>query len=305
MSKNISDTRVVVSSLLVSAADVVLNVLVAMLTGSAVMLSQSLQGLSDFTTSAILYKGTKQSRRTANDKYQFGFGREVFFWVLMSSVVMFIGTGGLSLYFGYHQIITPEPVHHIWAALATLFISLIYNSFAFWLSFRRLSTLDATRSWWQLLVSSSIAETKATFIINFLAALASVLGLIAFGLFALTGNAQFDGWGSVIIGITMMITAALLIQDMRGLLVGKAVDIKIRQRIIDAAQSVPGVITVLDLRTMYLGSGKKFAILELHLQDGLVTDQIEAITDTVKQVVQTNIPEVHHIQVEVESPEAT
>ena len=75
MSKNISDTRVVVSSLLVSAADVVLNVLVAMLTGSAVMLSQSLQGLSDFTTSAILYKGTKQSRRTANDKYQFGFGR--------------------------------------------------------------------------------------------------------------------------------------------------------------------------------------------------------------------------------------
>lgn len=64
-----------------------------------------------------------------------------------------------------------------------------------------------------------------------------------------------------------------------------------------------GVEAVLDFRTMYLGSAKLLVILEVHVADGFDTDQIEHITDTVKAAVHKAEPLVHHIQVEVETPD--
>ena len=58
MGKPISDFRVVATSTFVSLFDVALNIFVAMITGSAVMLAQALQGLSDLVTGGILFFGT-------------------------------------------------------------------------------------------------------------------------------------------------------------------------------------------------------------------------------------------------------
>lgn len=44
-------------------------------------------------------------------------------------------------------------------------------------------------------------------------------------------------------------------------------------------------------------------IVEVHLKDGLETDQIEKITDEIKHCVSSAVPQVHHIQVEVETPD--
>lgn len=104
----ISDIRVVATSFLVSVSDVVFNFAVAFFTGSTVMLAQGLQGLSDLITGGILFMGVKRSHRMADKKYHFGYGREVFFWVILAGVLMFLGTGGLSVYFGWQQVINPR-----------------------------------------------------------------------------------------------------------------------------------------------------------------------------------------------------
>jgi len=301
--KGISDLRVVTTSFIVSIFDVVVNFTVAFLTGSTVMLAQGLQGLSDLVTGSILYMGVKRSKRKADQRYQFGYGREIFFWVLMAGILMFIGTGGLSLYFGYHQFVDPRPIENVWLALGTLFIGFMTNAYAFSLSAKRLHKLHRDLSWWHQLWHSSVAETKATFLIDFLGTTSTVFGFIAIVVYIATGNPIFDGLGSMVIGLSMMSVSLLLIRDVRDLIVGRAVESDVAQRIIGAAHSVEGVITVLDLRTMYLGSAKILVMLEVHLQDQLDTDQIESITDTVKSVIQRNIPEVHHIQVEVETPD--
>jgi cation diffusion facilitator family transporter len=299
----VSDLRVVATSLSVSVADVVLNFAVAMLTGSTVMLAQGLQGLSDLITGGILYLGVKRSHRQADQLYQFGYGREVFFWVLMAGIIMFIGTGGLSVYFGYQQLLNPQPIANGWLALLMLAIGFCTNAYAFSLSLRRLHRQNHNISWWQQLWRSSMAETKATFLIDFLGTTSALLGFIALGIFTWTGNPAYDGLGGLVIGLSMMCVAALLIRDVHALIVGRAVEPEVFERIIGAAQSVDGVIKVLDLRTMYLGSARMLVILEVHLHDDLDTDQIEAIVDNVKTVVQQNIPEVHHIQVEIETPD--
>ena len=301
--KKISDVRVVATSFTVSIIDVVFNFVVAIFTGSTVMLAQALQGMSDLITGGILYFGVKRSKRKATSLYQFGYGREVFFWVLMAGILMFIGTGGLSFYFGWQQFTNPHPIENVGLAFAMLLIGITANAYALSLSVHRLKYLYKGFSWWHQLRHSSAAETKATFLIDILGTSSAIFGFVALVVFVLTNNPQFDGLGSMVIGLSMMGMSMLLLRDVRDFIVGRAVEPHIAERIIGAAQSVKGVQDILDLRTMYLGSSSILVILEVHLRDGLETNEIEAITDNVKEVVQENIPEVHHIQVEIETPD--
>lgn len=301
--KKISDVRVVATSFIVSVSDVVLNFTIAFFTGSAVMLAQGLQGMSDLTTSGILYVGVKRSKRKADKKYQFGYGREIFFWVLMAGIFMFLGTGGASVYFGYQQFIDPQPVVNAWIALLVLLFGMSTNGYAFSLSVIRLRKLHHGFSWWHQLLRSSVAETKATFLIDFLGTTSAVIGFIALGVLLLTSNPVFDGLGAMAVGLSMMAVSVLLIRDVRDLIIGKAVEPDVARRIINTAESVPGVLSVLDLKTMYIGSARILVILEVHLRDKLETDEIERITDDIKSIIRQNITEVQHIQVEIETPE--
>ena len=303
MTKTISDVRVVATSFIVSISDVVLNLVIFILTGSTVMFSQALQGLSDLVTGGILYHGVRRSKRKANQMYQFGHGREVFFWVLLAGIIMFVGTGGMSLFFGYEQFVNPTPITNAWLAIAMLTFGLTSNAYSFSLSVKRLARIDPKHHWYHQLIHSSIVETKATFLIDFLGTLSAFLGLIAMSLYIATGNPLFDGLGSMVIGASMMFVALILINDVRSLIVGRAVEPQVTERIIGSAQSVDGILSVLDLRTMYLGSAKLLVIVEVHVKDDLDTEQIEKLIDNVKEVVQLNVPEVHHIQVEVETPD--
>lgn len=303
MAKNITDVRVVATSLAVSVSDVFLNFAVAVFTGSTVVLSQALQGLSDLVTGGILYLGVKRSKRKADLKYQFGYGREIFFWVLMAGILMFVGTGGLSLYFGYKQFTNPGTISNTELAFGMLLFGFVTNLYALSLSIRRLHRIDSRKSWIHQLLRSSIVETKATLLVDFLGTASAVLGFIALLAFVLTGNEQYDGLGSMAVGACMMLASVLLVRDVRDLIIGKAVEPEITERIIGATQAVEGIVSVLDIRTMYLGSARILVIVEVHVADGLYTDQIEAVIDNVKSAVQKNIPQVHHIQVEVETPD--
>lgn len=304
MTKKLSDLRVVGTSLTVSTLDVTVNLFISLITGSTVVLAQALQGLSDLITGILLLLGVQRSKKAADNRYQFGYGREIFFWVLMAGLLMFLGTGGLSIYFGYQQLMNPRDIQTAWLAVAALAFGFGTNLYAFSLSVRRLrQSSGASSSWWQLLRHSSIVETKATLLIDFLGTVATLLGLVALLAFVASGDARLDGLGSIAIGLAMMVASLYLIRDVRDLIVGRSVDSHVADRITAAAESVQGVNAVLDLRTMYLGSGKLLVIVEIHIKDGYDTDRIEQVTDAVKQIVSRDVPEAHHIQVEVETPD--
>lgn len=300
----LTDARVVATSALVSVSDVVLNLVVAFFTGSTVMFSQALQGTSDLVTGTLLFIGVKRSQRKADKRFPFGYGREIFFWVLVASMVMFTGTGATSLILGYRQAIDPDPIEHLWLALGMLTFGALSNGYALSLSIKRMHQQGVARGerWWRHLLHSSLIETKATFTIDVLGTAAALVGLLALGVYSATGFTALDGIGSIVIGLAMMGSAVLLMRDLRDLIVGRGVDAPTRAALRTSALEVPGVSAVLDLLTMYVGSSKLFVVMELHLRDGLTTDEIEQITDDVKDHVRRTNPLVHHIQIEVETP---
>lgn len=286
----------------VDLSDVIFNLIVAALTGSVVMLAAALQGGADLLTSALLMLGLRRAGRRPNRNYRFGHGRELFFWVLMAGVAMFILTATLSFLFGLERVLNPEPITDVWLALLALAIGITTNGYALSLSVRRLSRAQTGSNKWQHFRHSSMVETKATFIMDLLGSIATIMGLIALGLYQITGNSAYDGVGSMAIGIGTAALAIVLISSVKDLLVGRSATTDIEGRIRSAAEEIPEVQRVLDLRTMYLGSERLLVNIEVHMQGGLETRQIERIIDQIKHKVQRRAPIVTHIQVELETP---
>ncbi len=297
-----SSTHVVRISLLVDVLDVALNVLVAIITGSAVMVAEALQGTADLATTALLLVGIKSSKRGADTNHPFGHGREVYFWTLMSGILMLAITATTSFYNGLQHILHPQIIEDLSAALFVLGVGIISNSYAFYLSFNRLTSAHKDMPLWEIISTSSLIEVKATFILDLIGTLSAAVGLVSLFFVVLTGSTLFDGIGAMGIGISMALLSTLLILDVKDLLVGRGAPSAIEQDIKETALAIKGVEAVLDLRTMYIGSDKLLVNLELDIAPHLETAQIERLVDIIKAELKAKVPSVHHVQIELETP---
>jgi cation diffusion facilitator family transporter len=276
---------------------------VALFTGSTAVLSQALQGFSDVTTAAILFVGVKRARKKADAHHPLGYGREIFFWALLSAIVMFLGTGALSFYFGLQQFLNPEPLENMYIAVLMLSFGLCTNLYAFSKSVQLFKQQSSGKSLWHRIRNSGMVDTKITFMVDLLGSSAAFMGLVSVILYLVTGLASLDGLGAMAVGIATMTGAVVIIIDIHGLIIGRSAPPAIQKKIMRIALSVDGVQTVVDSYVFYIGSNRLFAVLEVHLSDHFTTDQIEKISDEIKAKALKSVPALHRIQIEVETPD--
>lgn len=298
-----SAKKVVLTSFLTNFIDISLSLTVTLLSGSVVMLSQFLQAAADITASGLLVLGINQANKKPDRSHPFGHGRETYFWALISSLIMLGGTSTLSIFLGIQRFFNPEPITNLPLALGVLGIALVTNGYSLSLSFKRLFKDESANEIPKAFFYSPLIETKTAFVLDLMATSASILGFTSLFMLELTGNFRIDGLGAILIGVTMAILAFILLKGVKDLLVGRSAEPEIEENIRKAAKTIPEVKDILDLRTMHLGPEKLLVNLEVHLEDNLNTDEIEKLTDKIKQVVQAQEPTVHHIQVELETPE--
>lgn len=298
----ISAKKVLVTSFLVDLLDITMNLAVAIITGSVVMLAELLQGIADLIAAGFLLIGLKRSGIPADKTYPFGHGREMYFWTLLSSVIMLAVTAGISFYFGLKRFLSPQLIDNLLFAYAALTIAIASNGYSLSLGTRRLLNGEKLTKIFHRFTHSSKVETKATFILDLIGTTSAILGLIALTTFGLTGNLRYDGLGAMIIGIALGTLSFLLLFSVRGFLIGKSAPFQVKKRITESAKSIPGVLDVLDLKTVYVGPNKLLVNIEIHIKDNVDTDSIEKIIDKVKSKIREDTPDAFHIQVEPETP---
>lgn len=299
----ITSRRVILTSILVNVSDIVLNLVVAVLTGSVVMLAQLLEGLSDLLSTSLLYFGLRVSRSQPSQRYPFGRGKEIYFWSLISAFVMATLSAGLSFYFGYHRFLNPEPIENIHLAFAVLLLGLASNGYAFSLSFRRILGRRNVRRIFAIFFQTHLVATKNTFVLDLMGTTAALLGLASLGLYQTTGELRFDGVGAMAIGVVLTFLAVTLIAGIRQFIVGRSTTPEIENKIKEIVLEESGVEEVLDLKTMLVGGDKILANLEVHVKGTLTVDEAEVLIDRIKNRLIKDVEIIQHVQVELETPD--
>lgn len=298
--KKISSSQVVWTSFAVDIIDIISNIAVAIISGSAVVLATALRGVADLMTTIFLLVGLHRAKKRADRSHAFGYGRELYFWAFLSSLGMLTITGGLAFYYGWQHYLHPQEITNFHLSFAILGIGIVTNSYALLLDARRLKQSNIEKSVWHGFFYSNLVEIKIAFILDLMGVLTAFLGIIALLLYQFTSDARLDGVGAMIIASTVILLASYLIIEIKDLLIGRSALPEIEDTIKEAATQVKGVKHVSSLRTLYIGSERLLVNMVVVIDQSLKTNTLEQIMERIKVNVKHVEPTVKHILVEFE-----
>jgi cation diffusion facilitator family transporter len=297
VSKTPTTKRVLVTAFIVDSVDITLNAITAVITGSVVMLVESLKGVADLVAVGLLLIGHRRSMRKPTRLHPFGYGKEIYFWTVLSAFILLMITAGLSFYFGLQETLNPTAVETIGLAYIVLSISICTNSYTLIVSVRKLLAGKSVKKLPGELLHSTQVEPRTTSILDLMGTSSAIIGLTALLLYGITGYERLDGIGSIAISIALAFFGAILLASLRGLIVGQSASKEMESKIRQAALSVPEVRKIISLQTMLLGPNNTLVNIEINLQNNLNTNQVERVIENIRQEIEAVAPRVDaHIE---------
>lgn len=267
-------------------------------TGAA-LLSETLHSAADVMDSVFLYAGIRLSRRPPDVSHPFGYGKETFFWALLTSLFMITVSATLSIDKGIAQLLHPHPLRHIefgvWSMVSGTALSLVTLAMGLYIIFRgRPLSLSGFNAFLDPTVKVKVAEDVS-------AVLGNLLALAALYLYTVTGNILYDGIAGILVGLLIAGLGLVAAMESKDLIIGRSATRRQKKMVVEAALSVKEVVRVMDLKTMMLGPDEILVNIEVNLVDGLDTDTVELVMDKVRERIQAKVPKAKQVQVEAES----
>lgn len=302
-------SKAVYAALIGNLGIAVTKFVAAGLTGSTSMWAEAYHSASDTVNQILLLFGIKLSAKPATDLHQFGFGKSQYFWSFVVATMIFGISGILSLEQGFSSLLGGE--HHFEDPLINyivLGIAAVFEGNALRIALSQFKKPISERGE-KIRPSTLFQEFKnskdssiLTVIVEDSAALIGI-GVAVVGIFLtdITGNTQYDAISSIIIGSILMAFAFFLAKENRGLLLGESISSQNRKKIFDIVNEIPEVNRIVTMKTMHLSPTAVLIGIEVNLIDGLDTDRIETVTDTIEQKILSVIPESKKEYIFVES----
>ncbi len=285
--------RTVITALLGNFCVAVFKLIAGIVGNSSSMLAESFHSFSDTFNQVFLLVGLRKSRKLPDEEHPYGYGTEQFFWAFVVAMMIFGIAGGLSIYEGYVKLVYPEPLGDVTLSYMALALGFVLEFFAFSVAFRQLRRemkQDSQKNVYAAIRQSKDPTVLTVLFEDSLAMFGMTVAGIAVYLSSVTGDPIYDAVASIIIGIGLMIFATMLGYETKSLLVGEAVTPYKRRKIWKAVENVREVREIIGIRTMHISPEEAIVAVEVNLQDGLITDQIEAVIDDIENRIHRILP---------------
>jgi cation diffusion facilitator family transporter len=271
----------------------------AAVTGSSAMLAEALHSLVDTGNEFLLMLGIKRSGRDADEWHPFGYGKAMYFWAFMVSLLVFALGGGVSIYHGIVSLKTPPPLGHpLWnyivLGIAAFFECLSWRTTQVSLNRQR----RAGESLWQTLMRSTDATVFTVFIEDSAALAGIAIAASGIALSHIFNNPCFDPAASVLIGLVLIGAAIVLARKCSGLLVGESVD---REQIVKLRELIaadPAVESVGQLLTMLMGTDRVLLTAAIRFKRSLTLDEVELAIERLEASIKHFCPSIRHLYLE-------
>ncbi|SMF02477.1 cation diffusion facilitator family transporter [Tistlia consotensis] len=286
----------IAANLVIAAAKFV----AALATGSSAMLSESIHSVVDTGNQLLILLGLSRSRKPADARHPFGYGKELYFWSLIVAMLLFGIGGGLSLYEGYQHVRQPVAVTDPLWNFVVLGVAFLAEGGSWLVAVREMMKTRRGRD--DAFDTFQRSKDPSVFVVvgEDSAALAGiVIAALGVGLSHWLERPWIDGLSSVLIGLVLIFVAVLLIWESRALVMGEAADAEVVQQIRRLAEADPAVAAVEPPLTMQLGRNSVLLNLELHCRPELPADAVLAALARVEAGIREACPTVRRVFVKV------
>ena len=295
-----SSRKVIFAALIGNTLIAITKFMAASISGSSAMLSEGIHSLVDTGNQILLLYGLKKSKRPPDERFPFGYGKEVYFWSFVVAIMVFALGAGISIYEGVHRVMNPEPLGDSTINYIVLGLAIVFEGGAWFFAFKEFSKVKGSRGYLE-----AVQEGKdPTFFVVLFEDSAAMSGL----LFALVGVALgditedpiYDAMASIAIGLLLAATAMWLAYETKGLLIGESAQkstVDGIKRIVRKSRHVDHVNEVL---TVHMGPEYILANISIDFVGSASADDIEKSIELLDSKIKQAFPRIKRIFIEAE-----
>ncbi|WP_328535846.1 cation diffusion facilitator family transporter [Streptomyces sp. NBC_00344] len=291
-----TDQKTKVTVLVALAANLVIALAKAIggvFAGSPALLSEAAHSVADSLNEVFLLFALRRSKRPADRRHPFGYGKERFFWALLAAVGIFVMGGCFSFLQGIEALRggnEQETTTGYIVGLIVLGVALIAEGTSL------LRAVIQVRGQGGLgkdpALRTVIAEDST-------AVLGVLLAMGGMALHMVTKQIVWEASASIGIGLLLVYVAYRLGKDARDQLIGEAADPELRDRIEDMLNEQPEIDVVSSLLTMRLGMDSTLVAARIDLVPGLESEQLELVSMRIKSAIAKTWPEADQVYLDV------
>ncbi len=281
-------TRTIITAFVANLTIAIAKFIGFAITSSSAMLAEAVHSLADTSNQALLLLGKKRSTKLPSAERQFGFGRERFFWAFVVSLVLFSLGSMYAVYEGIEKIRHPHEIESLWWALVILLFAMCMEAYAFRTAIKESRYYKGEHSWKSFIRRSRIPELPVVLLEDFGALMGLAFAFVCVLTADITGNAVWDGIGTLSIGILLGLIAIILAIETKSLLIGEGALPEQTTRIEAAINRSQHVIRLIDMRTEYLGPETLLIAAKIEFRDDSssisISDAVDAVEEQIRDV---------------------
>jgi cation diffusion facilitator family transporter len=270
----------------------------AAITGSSAMLSEGVHSVIDAGSQLLLLWGMKRSNKRADQRRPFGYGRELFFWSFIVSLVIFIVGGCVSCYEGIIRLKEPPSTGSPTINYIVLGVSFVFICVPAFTALRGFNKERGKERFWKAFRESR----NPSVFITLLSDIGDLTGiLIAFAGIYLSHRYQnpvYDGVASILIGIVLIVISIMLVMESKSLLMGESIGRKTMQQIIVLAEADKAVRKVKKHFSIYLAPEEIVLQMIIGFKKNLSVQEITESIDRLNEEIKKAFPRIKQIFIE-------
>jgi len=273
-------------------------------TNSLSMIAEGIHSTVDTSNQLLLLYGLKRSVKPPDQFRPFGYGKELYFWSFIVSIMIF-GLGGVvSISQGIEHIRHPEILVNPGWNYAVLALSFLFEGTSLVIAIKEFNKTRKGLPWWKAIIKS---KDPSGFLVLFEDG-AAVLGLlIVFILMVLSHNLNMpflDGLASVLVGTLLIFVSFILARESRSLLMGEGLSLETQQKIKELAENDEDVIEVKSILSTYQSPKEVLLFLILTFQPELDTEDLTNAIDRLRAEIKVKYDIIKFVIIQPQSVNA-
>lgn len=273
-----------------NAAIAVAKLAAFLVTGASSLLAESVHSVADAGNQALLLLGGRRARKDADELHPFGYGRERYFWAFVVAIVLFTLGSVFAIYEGTHKIQHPEPLSDVRWAYGVLGFGLLVEGLSFRTAVRQANQVRGRSRWTTFIRNAKAPELPVVILEDAGALIGLVLALASVATADITGVEEWDGIGTVAIGVLLGIIATVLVVEMKSLLIGESATRRDAEAIRAAIEIDPAVLRLIHMRTQHQGPEELVVGAKVELDHTLTFPEVAEVVNRIERNVRANVP---------------
>jgi cation diffusion facilitator family transporter len=296
--------KAVVAALAANLAIAIAKFAAFLLTGSASMLAESVHSVADTGNEALLLIGRGRSRRARTAEHPFGFGRERYFYAFVVAVMLFTVGSVFSLYDGIHKILAPGQLASPVIAYAVLGVSMVLEGLSLRTAIGEANEHRNGRGWRAFVHLTKTPELPVVLLEDTAALLGLAFAFLGVLLSQLTGHDEWDGAGSVGVGLLLACAAFIVGYETKSLLIGESATEEVSGTIVSALEGGPEDFRMIHMRTSHIGPETLLVAAKIGVPGTLTAVDLAAGIDAAEKRIRAAVPiaEVIYLEPDIYRP---